>query len=183
MALCRAVRRTLIGVLGCQEQYRGWEGVVFDRFGRCATRYLVDKAIDTRETWKVKSLWPAVRALRVVEEILELMTPTLGMRLQAGILSNPREVGLFKWRTPNMVYVKVKDVAHPFDIVSTTLHEAAHAKIYSIDHTSRSDICPELGHCEAWETYAKMLTQAFAVSITNILYCSILTFVVNLQTS
>ena len=138
--------------------YAGYQNVLYDDFGRCATKFLAEQYGYVK---KIRELWPAARVAELINEVVMVMDPLLKLEHPVRVCYLAKDVeraGMTLRSHPDMIFISPFGVINPMDVVSTTIHELAHLKIIELDHFCGDD------HCVVWRECARMLTRAFAVS-------------------
>ena len=151
---------TMVTILSqlAQDCYAGYENVLYDEMGRCATKFLQDRYDYVKN---FKDLWPAVRVGRLIDEVVTVMVPVLKLRHRVRVCYLTRDIqdaGMTSRNHPDMICINPFGVINPMDVVSTTIHELAHLKMFELNHFCNDD------HCVVWRECARMFTRAFAVS-------------------
>ena len=123
---------------------------------------------------EVPTLWPAQKCRRLAREIVDLIYSQLRGRMPRG---QHWDVDKVRWLAPGVglagcckktqrdrVYIQTHNIRHPFDLVSTVLHELGHQLIYRTPHYMRCSHSRR-GHCSAWQKAVKLIMAIFAVSL------------------
>ena len=139
-------------------EHENVDNVFFDIYGCCHTRFYMDNRM-------FRYLAPGEpvtleEGMRLAQKVLDVLQPhiKLGIDKCLPIKSGEDKLGMtLSWKK-DTVFIQCSGVRHPFDVVSTTIHEVAHHMTLYADH--RCSIAG--GHCDVWTRAVKYLTSLFA---------------------
>ena len=145
-----------------------YEDVFFDEYNRCHIKYFAD-----HKMWNLLPRgrqWTFEESHCLVKEVLHLMQREvkLGVKKMYPIRSGEGALGMSLGYIEDAIFVQCGGGRHPFDVVSTTLHELAHHMVFQTPHCLTCDD----GHCQVWRRCVKVLTAIFAKAKKNTFYLS-----------
>lgn len=151
--------------------YRGSNSVQVDGKGRCTLLFALQRH---RSLLKLDDqvFWPAWRAVKLAEEVAEVVGPLAKLKSGPVKVHFYRSLGTAGKTYPlidGAIFVDPFNVTHPMDIINTVIHEIAHLKVNELGH----DECevPGEGHCGVWKEANKLLIIAFKVSLMMDIKC------------
>ena len=134
--------------------------VIFDRRNRCHSRYFKDEKMTSYRD--VNYDWTFENALGLAEEVLGVVHQAtdreLGIVNCLPIKSNEEDIGCSLSFMTDTIFIQCGGVRHPFDIVSTVLHEIGHQMVYRTEHE-----CPHK-HCVTWSRCCMTIAAVFEQS-------------------
>ena len=106
--------------------------------------------------------WTFENALGLAEEVLGVVHQAtdreLGIVNCLPIKSNEEDIGCSLSFMTDTIFIQCGGVRHPFDIVSTVLHEIGHQMVYRTEHE-----CPDK-HCVTWSRCCMTIAAVFEQS-------------------
>ena len=134
------------------------ENAILDPRSRCNTRYFQDEP-GFKKYLVVLEIWTSAQARDLVMEVIQLMDELTGMGITKAFWIQQGDEALgcsFSWKQ-DRIFVQCGGVRHPFDIISTTLHELGHQFVYQTRHQC---YC-KTSHCLVWQRCVKNLSALF----------------------
>lgn len=139
---------------------QGLKNVHFDAHQRCNGQYWTEKGVDNIH--QPLFVCPANRVKVLVEDVVKVMSPFLGLRetaVEVRYLDRASMVAGCVGHYNKTININPFRVINPMDAIATTLHELAHLKLNDLNHY----FCKS--HCLAWKECVQTYTHLFTVSI------------------
>ena len=141
-----------------------YKNVIFDRRNRCHSLYFRrNKKWRKYRSGRGSHYWTFEEVKELVEEILIVIEKQtrLGITKMFPIRSGEKYFRLSLSWYKDQIYIQCGRLRHPFDVVATILHEAAHQMVFRIPHHGQCTRDAS-GHCPVWQRCAKVITALFA---------------------
>ena len=139
---------------------RRLRAITVDPKGRCTTRYYLE---EYKAELPVADCWPAARCRSLAREVLALLEQEthLGTTQVGWLHPSSSNVDMCFIGVKEWIFVVCAKIRHPFDVISTVIHEVAHHLTGGCAHHPK---CANQ-HCAVWAHCAKMLGAVFTVSL------------------
>ena len=126
---------------------------------RCISRIIHE---EQPQDYHVSVLWSSRRGRKLAKEVLRVLQRNLsfGISKIGWIQEGDNTLGASVRSRWNVIFIQVGAIKHPYQIVSTVIHEVGHQMSYRTGHLSRCDD----SHCKIWASCARFVKATFMAS-------------------